>query len=125
MAKNVKTGNKTPKKMDRQTASAQLPPLPKMYQMGISKGVEQERERFVKMLKDFDSLYWQEQGAVIDEILDFAQAKWAEGFQASIDYLLQVQQSCDESADIDTLQVAIELLQGEFEVRSDLQKESK
>lgn len=52
MAKHVKVGNKTPKKMDRQTGSAQLPPLPKMYQMGISKGVEQERERIIKLLKN-------------------------------------------------------------------------
>lgn len=52
MGNNIKTGNKRPKTKDRMLASAQLPPLPKMYQMGIAKGIEQERERIIKLLED-------------------------------------------------------------------------
>ena len=52
MGNRIKTGSKRPKTKDRMLASAQLPPLPKMYQMGIAKGVEQERERIVKLLED-------------------------------------------------------------------------
>jgi hypothetical protein len=55
MGKNVAVGSKKPKKLDRQTRSATLPPLPKMYQMGIVKGTEIERERIVKLLTDFDN----------------------------------------------------------------------
>jgi hypothetical protein len=51
MGKNLKTGNKRPIPKDRMLASAQLPPLPKMYQMGIAKGIEQERERIIQLLK--------------------------------------------------------------------------
>lgn len=59
MGKNVKTGNKRPIPKDRILASAQLPPLPKMYQMGIAKGVEQERERIIKLLEeDADDNYY-------------------------------------------------------------------
>lgn len=52
MGKNLKTGNKKPIPKDRMLASPQLPPLPKMYQMGIAKGVEQERERIIKLLEN-------------------------------------------------------------------------
>jgi hypothetical protein len=55
MGKNVAVGSKKPNKLDRQTRSATLPPLPKMYQMGIVKGTEIERERIVKLLTDFDN----------------------------------------------------------------------
>ena len=51
MGNNIKTGSKRPKTKDRMLASGQLPPLPKMYQMGIAKGVEQERERIVGLLE--------------------------------------------------------------------------
>jgi hypothetical protein len=51
MGNNIRTGSKTPKTKDRMLASAQLPPLPKMYQMGIAKGVEQERERIINLLR--------------------------------------------------------------------------
>ena len=50
MGNNIKTGSKRPKTKDRMLASGQLPPLPKMYQMGIAKGVEQERERILALL---------------------------------------------------------------------------
>ena len=61
MGNRIKTGSKRPKTKDRMLASAQLPPLPKMYQMGIAKGVEQERERIVKLL--------QEQGAALQPLI--------------------------------------------------------
>jgi hypothetical protein len=51
MGNKIKTGSKRPKTKDRMLASGQLPPLPKMYQMGIAKGVEQERKRIVKSLE--------------------------------------------------------------------------
>jgi hypothetical protein len=51
MGNNIKTGSKRPKTKDRMLASGQLPPLPKMYQMGIVKGVEQERERILALLE--------------------------------------------------------------------------
>jgi hypothetical protein len=50
MGNNIATGSKKPKKLDRQTQSAQLPPLPKMYQMGIDKGRQLERERIIELL---------------------------------------------------------------------------
>jgi hypothetical protein len=51
MGNRIKTGSKRPISKDKMLASAQLPPLPKMYQMGIAKGVEQERERILTLLE--------------------------------------------------------------------------
>jgi hypothetical protein len=59
MGNNLRTGSKKPKNLDRQRASGQLPPLPKMYQMGIDKGRELERERIIKLLEeDADANYY-------------------------------------------------------------------
>jgi hypothetical protein len=60
MGKNVAVGSKKPKTLDRQTQSAQLPPLPKMYQMGIAKGVEQERNRILELLTNSDNQQYYE-----------------------------------------------------------------
>jgi hypothetical protein len=51
MGNNIKTGSKSPKSLDYMKPNSVLPPLPKMYQMGIAKGVEQERERIVGLLE--------------------------------------------------------------------------
>lgn len=45
MGKNIKTGNKSPKSVDRKTTSERLVPLPKMYQMGIAKGKDAQLEK--------------------------------------------------------------------------------
>ena len=66
MSKNLKTGNKKPKSTDRQTKSERLIPLPKMFQMGIAKGKEAERERIVNLLEsDFKHF---EDGLIADII---------------------------------------------------------
>ena len=65
MGKNIATGSKKPKSLDRQRASAQLPPLPKMYQMGIAKGAEIERERIIKLLE-----IWWETDQELEELID-------------------------------------------------------
>ena len=51
MGNNIKTGSKSPKTLDYMKPNSVLPPLPKMYQMGIAKGVEQERKRIVELLE--------------------------------------------------------------------------
>jgi hypothetical protein len=51
MGNNIKTGSKSPKTLDYMKPNNILPPLPKMYQMGIAKGVEQERERILSLLE--------------------------------------------------------------------------
>ena len=67
MGNRIKTGSKRPISKDKMLASAQLPALPKMYQMGIAKGVEQERERIVKLL--------QEQGAALQPLIALIEGK--------------------------------------------------
>lgn len=51
MGKNLRFGSKKPKNLDMLRQSATLPPLPKMYQMGITKGAQQECERIIKLLE--------------------------------------------------------------------------
>ena len=66
MGKNIKTGNKSPKSVDRKTTSERLVPLPKMYQMGIAKGKETERQRIIELLESDFKHY--EDGLVADII---------------------------------------------------------
>lgn len=41
---------------------------------------------------------------------------YAEGYKDAIDYLVEMREDCDELEDRQTLDVAIELLQGEYEM---------
>ena len=66
MGKNLATGSKKPKSVDRQTQSERLIPLPKMYQMGIAKGKETERQRIIELLESDFKHY--EDGLVADII---------------------------------------------------------
>jgi hypothetical protein len=50
MGKNLKTGNKSAKSVDRKTTSERLVPLPKMYQMGIAKGKDAQFEKIKDIL---------------------------------------------------------------------------
>ena len=51
MSNRLNVGSKKPHKLDRQTTSDRLVPLPKMYQMGIQAGMKAERERVVALLE--------------------------------------------------------------------------
>jgi hypothetical protein len=51
MGNNIRTGSKRPKTKDLVQNGAQFVPLPKMYQIGINKGIEQERERILSILE--------------------------------------------------------------------------
>jgi len=54
---------------------------------------------------------------------------YAEGYKGGIDYLREMQKDCDEQDDWQTLQISIELLEGEYEmlpiVREQQTKEGK
>lgn len=41
---------------------------------------------------------------------------YSQGFRDAITYLVNIQRDCEETEDIQTLQVSIELLQGEYEM---------
>lgn len=41
---------------------------------------------------------------------------YSKGFRDAIRYLIEMQKECSETQDIQTLQVSIELLQGEYEM---------
>ena len=41
---------------------------------------------------------------------------YAEGYKAAIDYLTALQSDCETQEDADTLEISIELLQGEYEM---------
>lgn len=51
MSNRLNVGSKRPHKLDRQTTSQRLVPLPKMFQMGVEKGVKNEQERIVALLE--------------------------------------------------------------------------
>lgn len=51
MSNRLNVGSKKPHKLDRQTTSERLVPLPKMYQMGIQAGINAECERIIALLE--------------------------------------------------------------------------